>query len=60
MKTTKPIKIMTTGLGVKLSETPGHVTRSPLVGEHTAEVLAARGFSNEELAHLLEVRAIVG
>jgi hypothetical protein len=28
-------EIMTTGLGVKLSETPGHVTRPPLVGEHT-------------------------
>ena len=45
---------MTTGLGVKLSETPGHVTRPPLVGEHTAEVLAARGFSDEELARLRE------
>jgi crotonobetainyl-CoA:carnitine CoA-transferase CaiB-like acyl-CoA transferase len=40
-------EIMTTGLGVKLSETPGHVPRPPLVGEHTAEVLAARAFSNE-------------
>jgi crotonobetainyl-CoA:carnitine CoA-transferase CaiB-like acyl-CoA transferase len=45
-------EIMTTGLGVKLSDTPGQVTRPPLVGEHTAEVLAARGFSNEELARL--------
>jgi crotonobetainyl-CoA:carnitine CoA-transferase CaiB-like acyl-CoA transferase len=51
-------EIMTTGLGVKLSETPGHVTRPPLVGEHTAEVLAARGFSDEELTRLREARAI--
>ena len=51
-------EIMTTGLGAKLSETPGHVTRPPLVGEHTAEVLAARAFSNEELTRLREVRAI--
>jgi crotonobetainyl-CoA:carnitine CoA-transferase CaiB-like acyl-CoA transferase len=51
-------EIMTTGLGVKLSETPGHVTRPPLVGEHTAEVLAARGYSNEELARLREAGAI--
>ena len=51
-------EIMTTGLGVKLSETPGHVTRPPLVDEHTAEVLAARAFSNEELTRLREVRAI--
>jgi crotonobetainyl-CoA:carnitine CoA-transferase CaiB-like acyl-CoA transferase len=51
-------EIMTTGLGVKLSETPGHVTRPPLLGEHTAEVLAARGFSNEELSRLREANAI--
>jgi crotonobetainyl-CoA:carnitine CoA-transferase CaiB-like acyl-CoA transferase len=51
-------EIMTTGLGVKLSETPGRVTRPPLVGEHTAEVLGARGFSDEELARLREVGAI--
>ena len=38
-------EIMTTGLGVKLSETPGQVTRPPLLGEHTTEVLTARGFS---------------
>jgi crotonobetainyl-CoA:carnitine CoA-transferase CaiB-like acyl-CoA transferase len=51
-------EIMTTGLGMKLPETPGHVTRPSLVGEHTAEVLAARAFSNEELIRLREVRAI--
>jgi crotonobetainyl-CoA:carnitine CoA-transferase CaiB-like acyl-CoA transferase len=51
-------EIMTTGLGVKLSETPGYVTRPPLVGEHTTEVLAARGFSEVELARLREARAI--
>jgi crotonobetainyl-CoA:carnitine CoA-transferase CaiB-like acyl-CoA transferase len=50
-------EIMTTGPGMKLSETPDHVTL-PLVGEHTAEVLAARVFSNEELTRLREVRAI--
>jgi formyl-CoA transferase len=51
-------EIMTTGLGVKLSETPGQVTRPPLLGEHTAEVLAALGFSREELSRLREARAI--
>ncbi|HTQ25227.1 MAG TPA: CoA transferase [Candidatus Binataceae bacterium] len=51
-------EFMTTGLGVKLSETPGRITRPPLVGEHTAEVLAARGFSAEELTRLREARAI--
>lgn len=51
-------EIMTTGLGVKLSDTPGQITRPPLVGEHTAEVLAARGFSAEELSRLREAKAI--
>jgi crotonobetainyl-CoA:carnitine CoA-transferase CaiB-like acyl-CoA transferase len=51
-------EIMTTGLGVKLSETPGQVTRPPLLGEHTGEVLAARGFSNEELARLRQAGTI--
>jgi formyl-CoA transferase/CoA:oxalate CoA-transferase len=51
-------EIMTTGLGVKLFESPGHVSRPPLLGEHTAEVLAARGFSNEELDRLRKASAI--
>src|SRR5581483_2197134 len=38
-------EIKTTGLGVKLSATPGRVGRPPLLGEHTAEVLAAAGCS---------------
>ena len=48
----------TTGLGVKLSETPGHITRPPLVGEHTDEVLLVNGFTPKEIAHLREVKAI--
>jgi crotonobetainyl-CoA:carnitine CoA-transferase CaiB-like acyl-CoA transferase len=51
-------EIMTTGLGVKLSETPGQVIRPPLVGEHTTEVLTARGFSQEELTRLREAGAV--
>ena len=48
----------TTGLGVKLSDTPGRITRPPLVGEHTDEVLLTNGFTHEEVAHLREVKAI--
>ena len=48
----------TTGLGVKLSDTPGRITRPPLVGEHTDEVLFANGFTHDEVAHLREVKAI--
>ena len=48
----------TTGLGVKLCETPGQITRPPLVGEHTGEVLRAHGFTDEEIAHLRAIKAI--
>jgi crotonobetainyl-CoA:carnitine CoA-transferase CaiB-like acyl-CoA transferase len=51
-------EFLTTGLAVKLSDTPGRVSRPPLVGEHTAEVLAARGFTPEELNRLREAGAI--
>ncbi len=43
---------LTTGLAVKLGETPGKITRPPLAGEHTDEVLLAHGYSGEELARL--------
>ena len=43
---------------VKLSETPGRITRPPLVGEHTDEVLIAHGFTHDEVAHLREIKAI--
>jgi crotonobetainyl-CoA:carnitine CoA-transferase CaiB-like acyl-CoA transferase len=43
---------LTTGLAAKLDATPGKVTRPPLVGEHTDEVLAAHGYSAEELKRL--------
>ena len=38
------------GIPVKLSDTPGSVRRAaPLLGEHTAEVLAEAGFSAQEI-----------
>jgi len=45
-------EIRTTGLAVKLSETPGSVVRPPLLGEHTDEVLRANGYTAEELERL--------
>ena len=43
---------LTTGLAAKLEATPGKITRPPLVGEHTDDVLAAHGFSADELKRL--------
>ena len=51
-------EIKTAGLAVKLGETPGRPSRPPLVGEHTADVLAALGYTPEELAHLRKIKAI--
>jgi formyl-CoA transferase len=50
-----PVEGAVRGLGipVKLSDTPGSVRRAaPLLGEHTAEVLAEAGFSAAEIAAL--------
>ena len=53
-----PLPLETRPRTLKLCEAPGHVTRPPLLGEHTTEVLTARGFTVEELARLRETRAI--
>ena len=50
----------TTGLPVKLSATPGAITRRPpLLGEHTHEVLREHGVSDAELA-ALEAQHVIG
>lgn len=48
----------TTGLPVKLADTPGRVTRPPLVGEHTDEVLREFGFGAEEIERLRASKVI--
>jgi formyl-CoA transferase len=45
-------KYLTVGNPIKLSDSPTEVTRSPLLGEHTAEVLAQLGFSADDAAAL--------
>jgi formyl-CoA transferase len=51
-------KYLTVGNPIKLSDSPTEVTRSPLLGEHTDEVLAQLGYSAEAIAALREERVI--
>jgi formyl-CoA transferase len=47
-------KYLTVGNPIKMSDSPTEVKRSPLLGEHTDEVLAEIGLSNEDIAALRE------
>jgi len=51
-------KYLTVGNPIKLSDSPTEVTRSPLLGEHTDEVLAQLGYSAQQIAALREDRVI--
>jgi formyl-CoA transferase len=51
-------KYLTVGNPIKMSDSPTEVTRSPLLGEHTEEVLAQLGYSAEKIASLREDRVI--
>ncbi|PVX78882.1 formyl-CoA transferase [Paraburkholderia unamae] len=45
-------KYLTVGNPIKLSDSPTDVTRSPLLGEHTDEVLAEFGYTKDEIQSL--------
>jgi len=51
-------KYLTVGNPIKLSDSPTDVTRSPLLGEHTEEVLTQLGYSEQQIAALREDRVI--
>jgi formyl-CoA transferase len=51
-------KYLTVGNPIKMSDSPTVVTRSPLLGEHTEEVLAQLGYSAAQIAGLREERVI--
>jgi len=57
LKDGTPIKVP--GIVPKLSSTPGDIDSiGPELGEHTAAVLAAHGYSKTEIAGLRERKAI--
>ena len=51
-------KYLTVGNPIKLSDSPTDVTRSPLLGEHTDEVMAELGYSPEQVGALRAAGAI--
>ena len=52
-------KYLTVGNPVKLSDSPADVRRSPLLGEHTDEILTkVLGYSDQELAEIKTSGAI--
>jgi formyl-CoA transferase len=47
------------GCPIKLSASPAEVTRSPLLGEHTAEILSTvLGYSADEMAEIISSGAV--
>ena len=51
-------KYLTVGNPIKMSDSETVVTRSPLLGEHTDEILSELGFSTDELISLRHDKVI--
>jgi formyl-CoA transferase len=51
-------KYLTVGNPIKLSDSPTEVTRSPLLGEHTTEVLKQMGYTAQQLDTLRAEKVI--
>src|SRR5256714_4491855 len=54
----KPGRSRSVGNPIKMSDSATEVTRSPLLGEHTEEVLAELGYSKDQIASLRSEGAI--
>jgi len=51
-------KYLSVGNPIKMSDSPTEVARSPLLGEHTDEVLAELGFGRDQIAALRTEKVI--
>jgi formyl-CoA transferase len=51
-------KYLTVGNPIKLSDSATEVTRSPLLGEHTEQVLAELGYGSDDVAALRAKKVI--
>ena len=51
-------RYLSVGNPIKMSDSKTEVTRSPLLGEHTEEVLTQLGYSQSDIATLREARVI--
>jgi formyl-CoA transferase len=51
-------KYLTVGNPIKLSDSPTEVRRSPLLGEHTDEVLKELGYKSEEVNALRQAKVV--
>lgn len=52
-------RVKTPGFPIRFQRTPGQVTRgAPLTGQHSAEVLAEAGYSNDDIARLEAAGAV--
>jgi formyl-CoA transferase len=52
-------KYLTVGCPVKLSDSPAQVTRSPLLGEHTDEILSeVLHYSEDEISEIKQSGAV--
>jgi formyl-CoA transferase len=51
-------KYLSVGNPIKLSDSPTEVKRSPLLGEHTEEVLAQLGYGKDQIEELRAAKVI--